>query len=233
MQDKQVEPKTTLIIIDDHPLFREGIKRILNCEETLEVLAEGKDGIEAIELTGQHSPDIVILDLNMRKTNGIEAVRNLINQYPETKVIILSTHDDENDVIYALQSGVLGYLLKETGANSLVKAVKAVAKGESYLHPCVAYKLLKAYRHLASTANHKKRFQQPSVRLPLHLLSRRESEVLQLLADGKSNRNLGEALYISEKTVKSHVNNILKKMEVNDRTQAVVTAIKNGWVKVR
>ncbi|MEM1504938.1 response regulator transcription factor [Domibacillus sp. 8LH] len=227
------ESKTKIVLIDDQQLFREGIKRILNCEETFEVLAEGKDGVEAIELADRYKPDVVIMDINMPKTNGVEATRNLISKYPNIKVIILSVHDDETYIIGALQSGAFGYLLKEMDTENLIEAVKAVAKGESYLHPRVTHKLITVYRRLSSAAARKKEFQQPPVRLPLHLLSRRESEVLQLLADGKSNRSLAETLYISEKTVKGHVYSILRKMDVNDRTQAVIKAIKNGWVEVR
>jgi two-component system response regulator DegU len=233
MQYERIESKTKVIIIDDHQLFREGIKRILDFEETFEVLAEGEDGVEAIKLVGQHKPDVVIMDINMPEINGVEATRNLINKYPDTKIIILSIHDDENHVTHALQSGALGYLLKEMDAENLLEAVKIVAAGGSYLHPRLTHKLITEYRRLWSIHTHGKGFQQSSVRLPLHLLTRRESEVLQLLADGKSNRSLGEALYISEKTVKNHVSNILQKMSVNDRTQAVVTAIKKGWVEVR
>lgn len=227
------ESKTKIVLIDGQQLFREGIKRILNCEETFEVLAEGRDGVEAIELADRYKPDVVIMDINMPKTNGVEATRNLISKYPNIKVIILSVHDDETYIIGALQSGAFGYLLKEMDTENLIEAVKAVAKGESYLHPRVTHKLITAYRRLSSAAACKKEFQQPPVRLPLHLLSRRESEVLQLLADGKSNRILAETLYISEKTVKGHVYSILRKMDVNDRTQAVIKAIKNGWVEVR
>lgn len=227
------ESKTKIVLIDDQQLFREGIKRILNGEETFEVLAEGRDGVEAIELADHYKPDVVIMDINMPKTNGVEATRKLISKYPNIKVIILSVHDDETYIIGALQSGAFGYLLKEMETENLIEAVKAVAKGESYLHPRVTHKLITVYRRLSSAAARKKEFQQPPVRLPLHLLSRRESEVLQLLADGKSNRSLAETLYISEKTVKGHVYSILRKMDVNDRTQAVVKAIKNGWVEVR
>jgi two-component system, NarL family, response regulator DegU len=225
---------TKIVIIDDHQLFREGVKRILDFEPSFEVVAEGDDGSEAIQLVDQHQPDVVIMDINMPNTNGVEATANLIEKYPESKVIILSIHDDENYVTHALRTGATGYLLKEMDADALVEAVKVVADGGSYLHPRVTHNLVKEYRRLSEDENGQDKYISPvEIRRPLHLLTRRECEVLQLLADGKSNRGIGEALFISEKTVKNHVSNILQKMNVNDRTQAVVVAIKNGWVEVR
>lgn len=224
---------TKIVIIDDHQLFREGVKRILEFEESFEVVAEGDDGKDAIELIEQYQPDVVLMDINMPEVNGVEATRELVVKFQDTKVIILSIHDDENYVTHALKSGAMGYLLKEMDADALIEAVKVVSEGGSYLHPRVTHNLISDYRRLANDEGKGKGFQQTEVRRPLHLLTRRECEVLQLLADGKSNRAIGEALYISEKTVKNHVSNILQKMNVNDRTQAVVTAIKKGWVEVR
>jgi DNA-binding NarL/FixJ family response regulator len=224
--------KTRIAIIDDHQLFREGIKRILEFEEEFEVVAEGADGSEALSIVEQYRPDIVLMDINMPNTNGVEATKQLIEAYPETKVVVLSIHDDENYVMHALQTGATGYLLKEMDADTLIEAVKIVAEGGSYLHPKVTHNLIREYRRLA-TGKDESKIEKQEVRRPLHLLTRRECEVLQLLADGKSNRGIGEALYISEKTVKNHVSNILQKLNVNDRTQAVVVAIKNGWVEVR
>jgi len=225
---------TKIAIIDDHQLFREGVKRILEFEETFEVVAEGDDGSETLKIVEEHRPDVVIMDINMPQVNGIQATRELIEQYPDTKVIILSIHDDENYVTHALQTGASGYLLKEMDADALIEAVRVVAEGGSYLHPKVTHNLVNEYRKLAAgVARSGSYLQAVEIRRPLHLLTRRECEVLQMLADGKSNRGIGEALFISEKTVKNHVSNILQKMNVNDRTQAVVAAIKNGWVEVR
>ncbi|KOO37208.1 response regulator [Priestia koreensis] len=226
--------KTNIVIIDDHQLFREGVKRILDFEQDFEVVAEGDDGSEALQLVAEHNPDVVIMDINMPSVNGVEATKQLVEDNPETKVIILSIHDDETYVTHALQTGARGYLLKEMDADALIEAVKVVAEGGSYLHPKVTHSLVKEYRRLAQQGQSSAvGFEEVEIRRPLHLLTRRECEVLQLLADGKSNRGIGESLYISEKTVKNHVSNILQKMNVNDRTQAVVVAIKNGWVEVR
>nr|WP_187445063.1 response regulator transcription factor [Rossellomorea vietnamensis] len=223
---------TNIVIIDDHQLFREGVKRILEFEPSFNVLAEGEDGSQAIRLVEEHHPDVVLMDINMPEINGVEATAQLVKKHPDTKVIILSIHDDENYVSHALKTGALGYLLKEMDSEALVEAVKVVAAGGSYIHPKVTHNLINDYRRLANSQD-TGGFKQAEVRRPLHLLTRRECEVLQMLADGKSNRGIGEALYISEKTVKNHVSNILQKMSVNDRTQAVVTGIKNGWVEVR
>lgn len=228
--------KTSIVIIDDHQLFREGVKRILDYEATFQVVAEGDDGEQAVALVEQYKPDVVIMDINMPNLNGVEATKQLIESYPETKVIILSIHDDESYVTHALKTGANGYLLKEMDADSLVEAVKVVADGGSYLHPRVTHNLVREYRRLAVVSGQSMSSHphiEMEIRRPLHILTRRECEVLQLLADGKSNRGIGDDLFISEKTVKNHVSNILQKMNVNDRTQAVVVAIKNGWVEVK
>jgi two-component system, NarL family, response regulator DegU len=224
---------TKIAIIDDHQLFREGVKRILEFEKGFQVVAEGDDGSDALGIVKTYNPDVVIMDINMPQMNGIEATRELAEKYPDIKIIILSIHDDENYVTHALQTGAKGYLLKEMDADALIEAVRVVADGGCYLHPKVTHNLVNEYRKLAAGHHGGGAFQMAELRRPLHLLTRRECEVLQMLADGKSNRGIGEALFISEKTVKNHVSNILQKMNVNDRTQAVVTAIKNGWVEVR
>ncbi|MDF1997207.1 response regulator transcription factor [Peribacillus frigoritolerans] len=226
--------KTSIIIIDDHQLFREGVKRILDFESSFDVVAEGDDGSEAMCLVETHKPDVVIIDVQMPNMNGIEATKMLVNRYPETKVIILSIHDDENYIQHALKTGAQGYLLKEMDADALIDAVRLVAEGGSYLHPKVTHNLVKEYRRLATEEGaDRNSLHAVEIRRPRHLLTRRECEILQLLADGKSNRAIGKTIYISEKTVKNHVSSILQKMNANDRTQAVVLAIKNDWVEVK
>ena len=223
---------TKIIIVDDHQLFREGVKRILDFEDTFEVVSEGDDGTDVVNLYSINNPDVVLMDINMPGKNGVEATSDLIAAFPNAKVIMLSIHDDESYVTHALKSGALGYMLKEMDADEIVEAIKVVANGGSYLHPKVTKNLVAEFRRLSEHEN-KGNFHQTEIRRPFHLLTKRECEVLQLLTDGQSNRSIGETLYISEKTVKNHVSSILQKMNVNDRTQAVVTAIKNGWVEVR
>ncbi|QQK77915.1 response regulator transcription factor [Salicibibacter cibarius] len=226
-----------LILIDDHKLFREGVKRILEMEDQLEIVAEGDDGNEATRLAAQHRPDVVLMDINMPGVNGVEATRNLVERFPDVKVLILSIHDDEAYVTHVLKTGAAGYLLKEMDADALIEAVKVVGAGGAYIHPKVTHNLIKEYRRLASDdgdhSTGRVSYKEIEYRKPLHILTRRECDVLQLMTDGYSNRMVGEELYISEKTVKNHVSNILQKMNVNDRTQAVVESIKKGWVKVR
>jgi len=223
---------TKILIVDDHQLFREGVKRILDFEHSFEVVAEGDDGSEVTELYEAHSPHVVLMDINMPRMNGVEATENLLKVFPDAKVIMLSIHDDESYVTHALKTGALGYMLKEMDAEAIIQAIKVVALGGSYLHPKVTHNLVTEFRRL-SEREHKGAFQQNDIRRPYHLLTKRECEVLQLLTDGQSNRTIGETLFISEKTVKNHVSSILQKMAVNDRTQAVVSAIKNGWVEVK
>ncbi|MCM3571310.1 response regulator transcription factor [Neobacillus mesonae] len=223
---------TKIAIIDDHQLFREGVKRILELKKTFKIVAEGKDVWDALKIASEHNPDVVIMDINMPNGNGIEATRELVEKFPNTKVIILSLHEDENYVTHALQTGAKGYLLKGMDADTLIDAVQVVTKGGCYLHPKVTHILVNQYRQLTAGQSVRGAFVHNEIRRSSHLLTNRECQVLQMLAEGKSNRGIGESLSISEKTVKNHVSKILEKMQVNDRTQAVVAAFKNGWVEI-
>lgn len=226
------EKEVRIVLIDDHKLFREGVKRILEFEPSFEVVAEGDDGSMASMLVKENAPDVVLMDINMPEINGVQATADLVRYFPKSKVIILSIHDDESYVTHALKTGAQGYLLKEMDSDALIDAIKVVSEGGSYLHPRVTHNLVKEYRRLAKENSSAIADKGIEYRRPLHLLTKRECQVLQLLADGKSNRAVAETLYISEKTVKNHVSNILQKMNVNDRTQAVVSAIRKGWVEV-
>ncbi|API93438.1 MULTISPECIES: response regulator [Virgibacillus] len=226
------ERKLRIVLIDDHKLFREGVKRILDFEPSFEVVAEGDDGSMAAKLVKENNPDVVLMDINMPNMNGVQATKDLVRYFPNTSVIILSIHDDESYVTHALKTGAQGYLLKEMDSDALIEAIKVVSDGGSYLHPKVTHNLVMEYRRLAKDNISSLSENGIEYRQPLHLLTKRECQVLQLLADGKSNRAVAETLYISEKTVKNHVSNILQKMNVNDRTQAVVAAIRKGWVEV-
>jgi|SRR5690625_287207 len=222
----------TIALIDDHKLFREGVKRILSFEPTFDVVAEADDGSEAKRIVEEYSPDIVLMDINMPGQNGIETTKELLEDNPDLKVIILSIHEDESYVTHALQTGARGYLLKEMDTESLMEAIQVVYEGGSYLHPKVTHNLVKEYRKLLESSESSTNVADIEYRKPLHLLTKRECQVLQLLSEGQSNRKIAETLIISEKTVKNHVSNILQKLNVDDRTQAVVKAIKNGWVEV-
>lgn len=234
--------KVKLLLADDHQLFREGLKRIVNMESDMEVIGECGDGIQVLELCNELYPDvdIVLMDINMPHENGVMATERLKTIFPNVKVIILSIHDDESYVFETLRKGACGYLLKDMEAESLINAVRSVAEGHSYIHPKVTGKLINQLRRMTyldgagvigrESAAAVMEGAVKYVHSSDSPLTRREAEVLRLLSEGKSNKLIGEFLYISEKTVKNHVSSILQKMNVDDRTQAVIIAIKNGWV---
>ena len=226
--------KVNIVIIDDHQLFREGVKRILDFEPSFEVVAEGDDGTKLESFVEHYHPDVVIMDINMPNMNGVEATKQLVD-YIRNRRSLFYRFMMMKTMYTCIKNRSTGYLLKEMDADTLIEAVKVVAEGGSYLHPKVTHNLVKEYppssnKRCIIAIQHEV---YPEIRRPLHIATRSECEVLQMLADGKSNRAIGETLYISEKTVKNHVSNILQKMNVNDRTQAVVVAIKNGWVEMR
>jgi two-component system response regulator DegU len=227
-----------LIIADDHQLFREGVKRIINMEEDMEVIAECGDGIQVVELCNQNTPDVVLMDINMPLENGVVATERLKLIFPDVKVIILSIHDDESYVFETLRKGASGYLLKDMEAESLINAIRSVVSGHAYIHPKVTGKLINHLRRMTylddvgvvGPGQAVKEEGMKYVHNDNSPLTKREAEVLRLMAEGKSNKLIGEFLFISEKTVKNHVSSILQKLDVDDRTQAVIVAIKNGWV---
>ncbi|MBG9451543.1 chemotaxis protein CheY [Cytobacillus firmus] len=221
-----------IAIIDDHKLYREGVKRILEMEEGIEVVAEGEDGRDALKIDKVFKPDVIIMDINMPNMNGIKATDKLIENKSKSKTIILSFYDDEQYVTRVLQNGAAGYLIKDIGANRLIEAIRVVAGGGSYLDPKVTKNIIKEYRRLTELNSVRNYVSSQGFQRPLHILTRRECEVLQLLADGNSNTDISKILFISDKTVKNHVSSILRKIKVHDRTQAVLLAIKRGWVRI-
>lgn len=237
--ENRVNGKHTIKILlaDDHQLFREGLKRILNMEDDLEVIGECGDGIQVLEFCNHTKPEVVLMDINMPIENGVIATERLRELFPDIKVLILSIHDDESYVFETLRKGASGYLLKDMEAESLVTAIRSVMIGHAYIHPKVTGKLIHQLRRMTYldeigvVGNDVVR--EAGVKFIAaedHPLTRREAEVLRLMAEGKSNKMIGEYLFISEKTVKNHVSSILQKMEVEDRTQAVINSIKQGWV---
>ncbi|MBD2845842.1 response regulator transcription factor [Paenibacillus sp. IB182496] len=231
--------KIKVLIADDHQLFREGLKRILNMEDDLEVIGECGNGIQVLEFCNSEVPEIVLMDINMPVENGVAATERLRDMFPDVKVIILSIHDDESYVFETLRKGASGYLLKDMEAEALINAIRSVVSGHAYIHPKVTGKLINQLRRMTYLDEIGAVSQGGAVSKDAGVkfvagennpLTRREAEVLRLMAEGKSNKLIGEFLYISEKTVKNHVSSILQKMEVDDRTQAVISSIKNGWV---
>lgn len=239
MDQKSAGTRTIKVLLaDDHQLFREGLKRILNMEDDLEVIGECGDGIQVLEFCNHTKPEVVLMDINMPIENGVVATERLRDIFPDVKVIILSIHDDESYVFETLRKGASGYLLKDMEAESLINAIRSVVNGHAYIHPKVTGKLINQLRRMTyldeiGVVSNAAASTETGVKFVAgdnNPLTRREAEVLRLMAEGKSNKMIGEYLYISEKTVKNHVSSILQKMEVDDRTQAVINSIKFGWV---
>lgn len=214
--------KIKLLIADDHSLIRKGLKNVLELEEDFEVIGEAKDGEEALDLTKELKPDILILDINMPKINGIEVCRGVVDLGLNTRCVMLTIHDDKNYVIEVMKAGASGYLLKDIETPMLMEALKIVHKGTTYIHPALVPKLINLP---VKGVENRSTFKQRSKRL-----TGRELEVLQMLAKGMSNQELASKLFVSEKTIKNHLTSIFKKIEVADRTQAVLYAVKNKIV---
>jgi two-component system, NarL family, response regulator LiaR len=212
-----------VLIADDHAVVREGTRQILENEADMEVVGEAGDGAEAVRLAAVTRPDVVIMDISMPGMDGIEATRQIKVQNPKTAVLILSAYDDDQFVFSLLEAGAAGYLLKTVRGREIVEAVRAVYSGESVLHPLIARKVLNRF---SSTAEKTARQERGEV------LSEREMTVLGLVARGMSNHDIAEDLCLSVRTVQAHLGHIFNKLEVGSRTEAVVLALKEGWVKL-
>ncbi|MCG9966478.1 response regulator transcription factor [Pelotomaculum terephthalicicum JT] len=210
-----------VLITDDHTLIREGLRKILSTEEAIEVVGEAEDGQQAIEQAIKIKPDVILMDITMPKVNGIEATRIIKNKYPEIGIIALTIHDQEEYLFELIKAGASGYVLKDIRSDVLVQTIVGVARGESFIPPSMTTKIFAEFSRLSS------RHAQDA--LPQGL-TRREVDVLRLVAHGESNRNIAQKLYISEKTVKNHLTNIFQKLGVIDRTQAALLAVKNKIV---
>jgi DNA-binding NarL/FixJ family response regulator len=210
-----------VIICDDQAIIRDGLEMLLKLERDIEVVGLARDGAEAVELVAQHRPDLVLMDLKMPGMNGIEATRRIRTRYPEVSVLVLTTYDDDEWVFDAIRAGASGYLLKDTPREEVIKAVRGTVGGQSFVDPQVAGKLL---GHVAS--------QQTQPRsLLTDKLTGREVDVLQLVARGLTNADIAARLHLSEGTVRNHVSAILAKLDVSDRTQAAVLAIRHGLAR--
>ncbi|GAB2756554.1 response regulator [Amycolatopsis magusensis] len=207
-----------VLLVDDQALFREALATLLAIRDDIEVVGEAGTGEEALRRTAELNPDVVLMDLRMPVLDGIAAMRRLRAERPGVQVIALTTFDDDEDVFAALRAGALGYLLKDVSSAQLVDAVLAAARGESVLQPSVAAKVVARFAQLPDADPEPR--PQPLV-VPL---SDRELEVLRLLADGHSNREIAASLFLAEGTVKNHVTNVLAKLSARDRTQAALRA---------
>jgi DNA-binding NarL/FixJ family response regulator len=213
--------KIKILIADDHAVVREGTRQILEQEPDLEVVAEAGDGEEATRLAGIHKPDVAIIDVAMPKVDGIVATRQIKALYPSIAVLILSAYDDDQFVFSLLEAGAAGYLLKTVRGRELVDAVRAVYAGESVLHPAIARKVLNRFVPTPG---------KPVRQKPPEVLSERELDVLKLATGGLSNQDIADKLCLSLRTVQAHFSHIFNKLQVSSRTEAVVRALKEGWV---
>jgi NarL family two-component system response regulator LiaR len=210
----------TVVIVDDHFVVRQGVRALLETLPDISIVGEAASGEEAVRLCADQAPDVVLMDLLMPGMNGVEATRQIKQVSPRTQVIVLTSYHEDEHILPAIRAGALSYLLKEASPDELLAAVLKAARGETTIHPRVAAKMMQALQGAESKAEN-----------PFDHLSKRELEVLRLIAEGLSNAAIGEALFISEKTVKSHVGNILSKLHLADRTQAAVYAWRRGLIE--
>jgi len=215
--------KLKVLIVDDHQVVRQGLRTFLELHQDIKVVGEAGDGITAVEMVRQLEPDVVLMDLVMPRMDGIAATRELKSKGLPAKVIALTSFTEDDKVIPAIQAGASSYLLKDVAPDELVEAIRAVHRGEARLHPDIAHKLMEQVAHQAGPA---------SAPLAEHL-TEREREVVRLVAQGRSNAEIAQTLIISDKTVKTHISNVLSKLNLQDRTQLAIYAIKNGLVDLR
>lgn len=208
------------MIADDHSMVREGLKQLLELEGDIVVTGEASDGVECLELLEKNIPQVLLLDINMPNMNGLEVLEKIKEQKIDTKVIILTVHNEIEYLLKAVEIGIDGYMLKDSDSNELKKAIISVIQGESYIQP-----------NLIPLLN-SKMIERDIDKEKLELLTKREIEVLKLMAFGSYNKDIGEQLNISERTVKNHISSIFKKIDVSDRTQAAIFAIKNNLINI-
>jgi len=215
-----------VLLVDDQALFCEGLRTLLDLQPDIEVVGEANNGREAIECVARSAPDVVLMDIQMPVLDGIAATRDIRARHPNTQVIVLTTFDDDEHVFDGLRAGAVGYLLKDVPSDRLAEAIRCAARGESFLQPSVAAKVVAEYTRLADAPHARER----ANRALVEPLSDRELEILHLVATGASNKEIAATLVIAEGTVKNHVTNILGKLGVRDRTQAALKVKELGLV---
>jgi DNA-binding NarL/FixJ family response regulator len=216
--------KIRVLVVDDHAIVRQGLRTFIELQGDMEIVGEGTNGIEAVELARSTQPDIILLDLVMPEMDGVQATSRIIEHSPNSRIIILTSFSEEDQVIPAIRAGAHGYLLKDIAPNELVQAVRDAFEGKVQLHPEIARKLMTVIAAEESSSN------RAATDTP-EGLTEREHEVLTLISEGLNNREIAEKLFISEKTVKTHVSSILGKLGVADRTQAAIYALRYGLPK--
>lgn len=213
-----------ILLVDDQALFREGIHTLLSIQDDMEVVGEAGNGAEAVTAVADLQPDVVLMDLRMPVLDGVAATRQINEEHPQAKVIVLTTFDNDDYVFDGLRAGAVGYLLKDVPSAKLYEAIRAAARGDSFLQPSVAAKVVAEFTRMAAKTG--KKVADDLV----EPLSERELEILQCVATGASNREIANQLFIAEGTVKNHVTNILGKLGVRDRTQAAIKAKDMGLI---
>jgi NarL family two-component system response regulator LiaR len=213
-----MEEQIRLVVADDHTIVRKGICGLISTEPGMLVVAEAQDGLEAVEKVRQLQPDVVLMDLEMPRLSGIEAIQKIKAEFPEARILVLTSFAIDDKVFPAIKAGALGYLLKDSSPNDLLQAIRDVYRGEPSLHPRVARKLMQEFHRIQDA--------QPDP------LTERETEVLQLLAQGYSNLEIAGRLVVSERTVRTHVGNILQKLHLANRTQAALYALREGIARL-
>jgi len=225
-----------VLIADDHALLREGLRKILEMEPDIEVVGEAADGREAAEKASRLLPDVVLMDINMPGGGGLEATKMIRNRHPHINVVVLTIHDDDEYIVEMLNAGAAGYILKDVEPAKVIDAIHRVHEGESFIPSDLMTKVFREFKKLAAHSNKATAAaldQPPQETDPnAERLTSRELEVLQAIVNGKTNREIANLLFISEKTVKNHVTNILKKLDLSDRTQAAVYALRHSLAKV-
>ena len=216
--------KIRVLIVDDQMLMRQGLQTLLDLENDIQVVGQASDGTEAVSVVAHTKPDVVLMDVRMPRLNGVEATRQIRAQTPQTQVIILTTFDDDEYVFEGLRAGAMGYLLKDVSAEDLTDAIRRVARGEALIQPSIARKVVSEFARLGAETK------KTEANVLLDPLSERELEILKLIAQGMSNREIAATLFITEGTAKNHISNILSKLGVRDRTQAVLRAQELGLV---
>jgi DNA-binding NarL/FixJ family response regulator len=231
---QNVLPAIRVLVVDDQALVREGLAIILDAQPDLQVVGQAEDGRQAVKLAGQLEPDVILMDIRMPLMDGIKATRQIKETQPRTQVVILTTYDEDELVFEGLRAGASGYLLKDITRGQLAEAVRGAARGEAQIDPAIASQVLAEFQRMADAL---RRFGQqgsrstdviPSDLPPMETLTPREETILHLLTEGLTNAGIAARLYLSEGTVKNYVSEILSKLHANDRTHAVVLAIKHG-----
>lgn len=211
--------KISVLIADDHSLIRQGLKQILELENDITVVAQAANGNEAVKLARDLKPDVVLMDINMPEANGLQAIKEIKQEKMASKIIVLTIHEDREYLFKTLQMGAEGYVLKDAEPAVLIEAIRNVHNGQSYIQPNMTRELVREFNRV--TLHEKEKSEENN-------LTTREIEVLGLIAEGMINKEIAKQLYISEKTVKNHVSNIFKKLNVSDRTQAAIYAFKHN-----